>query len=423
MPWDRPVPDQLLWIVAAVLVVGVGLATLLAWLERRAARRSWIWSRAPELPVHVLSVWDDAWIRGAIRCPEPLQVPWFELPCVWYDYLIERKVTTSWTDSKGRRHTSSHWTTDHHFTYGIPFELEGERASITVVPEDIQLEDSISLGYDYEHFSRRHSARIVPVDHAATLCGVKREDGTFGPHGEVPLTLAFRRPEDLLKGAERKRWWLRFSSMLLCFLAPAGAMALWDSGLRAEPRWALVALVGFAGFLPLWFLHAYNRLVRERQEVDAAWSQVSVDLAARDDLIPNLVAVVKGYAGHEREVLELAARLRSGGGRQERIENDRVAAELSRRILLLAEAYPDLEANEQYASLHERLWALEEKLAASRRFYNTNVREWNDLVQAFPTNLVASLFAWKPSRFFWVRRGERRVPRATVAGPADAGAG
>jgi len=109
---------------------------------------------------------------------------------------------------------------------------------------------------------------------------------------------------------------------------------------------------------------------------------------------------VSGYRRHERELFESVAALRRAASRAERIQRDGAATRVSRGLLALRERYPELQANPLFSDLHGRLWALEEKLAASRSFYNGVCREWNNLVQGFPTMLVAKLFGHRALPFF-----------------------
>jgi len=164
----------------------------------------------------------------------------------------------------------------------------------------------------------------------------------------------------------------------------------------------------------VWGVVAYNRLVRLRNQVDASWAQIDVQLKRRYDLIPNLVETVKGYAAHERGTLEavVAARGSAINAAQAPGVGDRAAAEglLTQtlgRLFALAEAYPDLKANENFRALQAELGNTEDKIAYARQFYNSAVQTFNTAVQSVPTNLIAGLGGFRARDFFEATGGER----------------
>src|SRR3954465_8332067 len=151
----------------------------------------------------------------------------------------------------------------------------------------------------------------------------------------------------------------------------------------------------------------YNKLVRLRQLIRESWGNVDVQLKRRYDLIPNLVNTVKGYAAHERETLEAVVEARnraaaSNGpiGEQSRDEEQLVLA--TRRLMGVAEAYPQLKASQNFLALQQELVNTEDRIAAARRFYNANVREYNVSRTTFPTMLVAGLGDFPPQDYFEV---------------------
>jgi LemA protein len=187
---------------------------------------------------------------------------------------------------------------------------------------------------------------------------------------------------------------------------------------------AVVLLAGLGGVLLLaviWLAATYNRFVRLRQHIRESWSGVDVELKRRYDLIPNLVETVKGYARHEREVLERVIQLRNQAANPHATA-EALAADESRMLMGLkqlfavAEAYPALKADQNYLSLQRELALTEDRIAASRRFFNGNVREYNALRQSFPTNLIAGFFKFGPETFFELSsEAERVVPRVELA--------
>jgi LemA protein len=165
----------------------------------------------------------------------------------------------------------------------------------------------------------------------------------------------------------------------------------------------------------------YNRLASTRQHIRESWSDIDVELKRRYDLIPNLVTTVKGYAAHERETLERVTALRNAAqanhGSPRSQAGDESALMLAvGRLFAVAEAYPQLKADTHFRELQTELANTEDRLAASRRFFNANVREMNQLCSTFPSNVVASLFGFRPEEFFELSSdAERVVPRVDVA--------
>jgi LemA protein len=177
---------------------------------------------------------------------------------------------------------------------------------------------------------------------------------------------------------------------------------------------ALWILLGVVVLLALFVVLSFNRLVRTRNRVDNAWSQIDVQLRRRYDLIPNLVETVKGYAAHERELFEEITRARaqaeraSGVQDQAQAENDITAG--LRRLIAVAENYPDLKASQNFLALQEELTATESKIAFARQFYNDQVAILNTKVQSFPTNIIASLTGFRPREFFEIEETAARGP-------------
>ncbi len=162
-----------------------------------------------------------------------------------------------------------------------------------------------------------------------------------------------------------------------------------------------------------WALATYNRLVRQRNQVQASWAQIDVQLKRRYDLIPNLVETVKGYAAHERGTLEAvvsargAAMAASGAGVGGRAEAENMLTQALGRLFALAEAYPNLKANENFGALQAELANTEDKIAYARQFYNSAVQTLNTTIQSVPSNLIAGLGGFRTVEFFEAVGGER----------------
>jgi LemA protein len=165
--------------------------------------------------------------------------------------------------------------------------------------------------------------------------------------------------------------------------------------------------------LLVWALTAYNRLVRQRNQVKASWAQIDVQLKRRHDLIPNLVETVKGYAGHERTTLEAVVAARAGAvqagqsGVAERAGAENLLTEALGRLFALSEAYPDLKANQNFAALQQELATTEDKIAYARQFYNSAVQTLTNTIQSVPTNLVAGMAGFRPPDYFEAAGTER----------------
>jgi len=179
---------------------------------------------------------------------------------------------------------------------------------------------------------------------------------------------------------------------------------------------AVLVILGIIVVVIFFLIGIYNALVRLRNQVKNAWSQIDVQLKRRHDLIPNLVETAKGYMKHERETLENITNARSkamgAGGVGER---GRAEGELSGAIskfMLVVENYPDLKANQNFLALQEELTSTENKIAFSRQNYNDQVLFYNNKIQMFPSNIVAGMFNFKESEFFELEdASERNVPK------------
>jgi LemA protein len=187
-----------------------------------------------------------------------------------------------------------------------------------------------------------------------------------------------------------------------------------SSSLVATVLVGLVCLVLVV--LIVWVVSAYNRLVRQRNQVDAAWAQIDVQLKRRYDLIPNLVETVKGYAAHERGTLDAVIQARNtavataGQGPQStqaRAQAENALTQSLGRLFALAEAYPNLKANENFLGLQGELSTTEDKIAYARQFYNSAIQTYNTSTQSLPTNLVANVGGFHARTLFEAVDDER----------------
>jgi len=179
---------------------------------------------------------------------------------------------------------------------------------------------------------------------------------------------------------------------------------------------AFLVLLALAVAILLWAVLLYNGLVRMRNMVQEAWSGIDVQLKRRTDLIPNLVSTVKGYAEHEKGTLEEVIRLRglaqNAQGVGETAQAQGLLGAALGKLFALAESYPELKANANFAQLQASLGEIEEQIQLARRYYNGAVRNLNIAVESFPSNLVAGRFGFEKAEFFELESpSERAVPK------------
>lgn len=185
------------------------------------------------------------------------------------------------------------------------------------------------------------------------------------------------------------------------------------TGAAAGMSTLAMILIGLGVVLVLWLIATYNGLVRLRMRVREAWSDIDVQLKRRYNLIPNLVESVKGYMGHEREVLENVTKARTAaignhGSPEEQAKTENMLSGALKTLFAVAENYPDLKANQNFLELQRELTDTEDKIQASRRFYNGNVRDYNTKIQVFPNNVVAGPLGFKMETFFQIENEQER---------------
>jgi len=178
-----------------------------------------------------------------------------------------------------------------------------------------------------------------------------------------------------------------------------------------------IIIIAIVVLLAIWFIASYNGLVRLRNRIDSAWSQIGVQLERRHDLIPNLVETVKGYAAHERGTLEGVVQARNAAiqaksaGPEEQAQAENVLTGALRQLFALAEAYPDLKANQNFLQLQEELTSTEDRIAYSRQFYNDEVLKYDNKLETIPSKFIAGMFNFTPREYFKAEEGATEVPR------------
>ncbi|MCE9621250.1 MAG: LemA family protein [Actinomycetia bacterium] len=175
-------------------------------------------------------------------------------------------------------------------------------------------------------------------------------------------------------------------------------------------------ILGIAAVVVLYVIAVYNGLIRSRNQVDNAWSQIDVQLKRRIDLIPNLIETVKGYAAHEKSTLEAVINARNAaiaapGTPAGQAAADNILTGALKNLFALSEAYPDLKANQNFLALQEELTATEGRVAYSRQFYNDSVLSYNNKRLAFPAVIFASILRFEKRDYFETDEASREVPK------------
>jgi len=176
--------------------------------------------------------------------------------------------------------------------------------------------------------------------------------------------------------------------------------------------------LGIIVLLIAWIIVMYNGLVRLRNQVKNAWSQIDVQLKRRHNLIPNLMETARGYMKHERETLDSVTQARSRAvsatGVADTAQAEGVLTAMLRQFMAVVENYPDLKANQNFLALQEELSSTENKIAFARQFYNDSVMSFNNQTQMFPSNIIAGTFNFKEEAFFEIEdAAEREVPKVS----------
>ena len=397
-------------------LVGLG-CVLLAWLLwfifRRWDRAKAIVAAASPLPIKLVNVWDPVWIRGEIDCPEPLFVPWFNYSCIHFTYRLEEEVVRTEKDEEGNTKTTRTWETRETRDGATPFTVRQGEDGLWVDAARAQwhyeLAETRQLG------SWRYSCTYLPCPGPVSVVGVVGEKKqTLEPLQHVPLMVTPRDRADYLKSAERSQRWI--GRIGLFFLVVGFALAIFGlvryaqtpEGLPQGAWWnpvagiiaALTAIVATGIF---WGLRTFNSLVIYRTRAQQSWSQIDVHLKQRYELIPNLVDVVKAYLVHEKDLLESLSAARSkalSGGMEAKVGAEQEAVAGLSQVVLRAEKYPDLKANQNVLQLQEEIVNTENKLSYSKQAYNDSVERYEAKKKSFFESMVVHAFAAKLDKTF-----------------------
>ena len=178
---------------------------------------------------------------------------------------------------------------------------------------------------------------------------------------------------------------------------------------------AVIVVLVIVVVIGLFFWLGYNGLVKRRNQVDNAWSQIDVQLTRRHDLIPNLIETVKGYAAHERGTFEAVTAARANAinaqGPEAQAQAENALSGALKSLFAVAEAYPDLKANQNFLNLQEELTSTEDRIAYARQFFNDSVLSYNTKIQQFPTVVLAGMFHFEKREFFDAAPEDEELPK------------
>jgi LemA protein len=179
---------------------------------------------------------------------------------------------------------------------------------------------------------------------------------------------------------------------------------------------AMYVILGIVVVIILWLIGVYNGLIRLKNRVKEAWADIDVQLKRRYDLIPNLMETVKGYMKHEEGVLTKVTEARAAAmgakGLGDKAKAENMLSETLKSLFAVSESYPDLKASQNFLQLQDEISDTENKIQASRRFYNTQVRDFNTKIEVFPTNMIAGMLKFKSKDFFEIEdQKEKEVPK------------
>jgi hypothetical protein len=376
-------------------------------------------------------------VKGRARTDAPLTSYLSGTRCVHYRYEVEEhwSRTVTYTDSKGKTQTrhESGWTTVDSGGESAPFEVEDETGRLRVVPDGAEItatqvfsetcDEDDPLYYakgpreavsDSEH-ERRFTEHAIAVGEEVYVigCARLREDRVepeIARDRDAELFLiSTDTEEEIVSGYGYATFFPLLFGTAAAFLFPVGVSFERGFGqaLRLEPPRCVAVGGGYLGFVAAMYLvFVYNGLAEVKRRAEMAWSMIEVQLKRRHDLIPLLVACVRGYAKHEEETQRFAAALRVEGGRGEE-------GGALRGVLAVAERYPDLKASPVYERLHAELVDAEDRIAFAREFHNAAVTALNNRRETMPDALVARLTGLKAGTWLAAEGFERASVRVS----------
>ena len=414
-------------IVGILIGGGIGLISGIVCLviARIKDQGDYIIERATPLPLSMVNVRDDVWLKGEAECDAPLSAPHFLLACLHYRYKLEEHVTETHRDSKGNTVTTSSWRTRQTSSESASFRLRDGENVITINGRDADfrhMKENVAREGNF-----RHTLNYLPFPSSVNAVGsVSEGRQSLEKYANIPLIVTLLDRKEFVEKAEGGERLLRGVGFFLLGLGMTAAFyALFDwrsipaaSGGAFCGRTLGAALIPTVVILLLyWLVYTYNTFVTYRARVDNAWRQIDVDLAMRYQLIPELVSAAQAYMAHEKGLLEKLAGLRSqatSGNRADRINVEKEAAVSVNRLVVLMENYPELKAQPITAKLVRELTAIEEKIAHGRAIFNDAVLEYNNTIARFPAMLISAPLGFKQHVFFATAEPEKNTPKVSV---------
>jgi hypothetical protein len=436
------------------IAIGGALALLFLCLSLRAGSRRRLIDNIPTSKTTGVFI-GLVELSGSAESQQPLTSYLAEIPCVSYRWGVQehwsRTVTEHYTDSKGKMQTrtrhESGWTTVASGGESQPFYLKDDCGFVLVRPEGAKVEDAGVFDHtcgpgDALYYTKGPMGSVSDSDHrrcftehALTLHGTlyvmgqarERQDvvaAEIAADAEAPVFLISTRPEKQISTGLAVQYWIFGVVGVIAATVgwvlsatvgrpPAGP----ETGPTAMDLLSLIAAAGgsMGLWLLMWLWMAYNSMVRLRQMVTQAWSNVDVQLHRRADLIPNLVEAVKGFRDHERSVQESLALLRSQAQptRPGQPGPDPVAT--GPAILALAEHYPQLKADDAFMRLQRQLADTENRIALAREYFNNIAAHYNGRLAIVPDSLIASLGRFREQPFFAAAGFERQAVAVKLA--------
>jgi len=400
------------------IALGIGglsclLGLLCLWRARVRDEENWIIQRAPALPVSHVNPGDDVWISGRIECPNPLYTPYTGMPCVYFSYRLEERVRKTRVRNK-RRETYWTWVTRQSYSRWVDFMLRDRTGEIWVRSDEARF-DAVHLG-SHRQGNWRHTESVLTCPSNGTAIGTVEEGRSWLTQEQnIPLIVTHRPRDEYLESAEKAERWIRgIGYVVLAIGAAALAWGVTATTPRDNIATGVCIFLAEAVVALLWGFNAYNQLVSYRNRAKNAWHLVDVELRNRYDTVGNLVEVVKAHMAHEKQVFEAIATARSAAMGAADVQAQSAAevhlTSCLRSLIGLAEAHPELKANESFLKFHEQLSAIETKIAVARGFYNDSVLEYNTTTEKFPLLLVARLCGFRRHHHFSIEADARSAP-------------
>jgi len=410
------------YLIKLFLFSGAGLVAGIACLGIAKLRdqKNYIIQKATPMSLGYVNPRDDVWLTGTAECASPVVEPNFGYVCLYYHYTLEERRTRTTSGRNGRTQTETYWKTIDEKTVTTEFNLVegGEKITIRGSEADFQhLED------DTDHDGRyRHNIEYYPYPAPLNAVGTISENKTYlEAYANIPLIVTTKEREDYINSVELMETILRVSGLGLIWLGLIGLLyGIFDyesypfsSQGNYQPVLLLYAVVpATLAVVIAWVIHIYNRFIAYRNRINNAWHQVDVDLAMRYQLIPQLVHVVKGYMKHERALLNELVKLRNDAvatDQQGKVQIEGKMRDAMNKVIARIEQYPELKTAGAIKKLNRELTAIEEKISHARTTFNEAVREYNDVIQFIPNNIVAGLLRLKPRPAFELSLSQRMV--------------